>query len=505
MKEKNLLRLVLSSLIALSLTVYLGKSDNTLLRGIDSNIHAAVSMNIVRHGWLPELPMVFTVNDTVASDHIFNDHPFFYFWLNGLVMKAFGASAWTARLLTGLFSTGTVLLTYALGASLHSNLLGMLGALIFLFTRDMILTGASVSLDPPLLFFTLLTFLFWLKERWWLLGLSAGIGLWFKTPVVLLIYPTAWILSFIFGNPQQRRKLYLSAALSVLIGSLIWGVTALLGGTALVQDYWFRQFWGSVVQGRHFTFETESWMFFKRVKKGFLPFLPLLLLGLLKITAQKRYKVPLVLVCFVATSVLVLCVSASRFRMGYYFNPCFPFLALLSAYAAVDLFQKYSQRTYEGFVLFTPLLLSVLLIAPISFGEESFAALKRFIPFIQSYGQCSDRVLLVQGGEPIGSSMDYRLVLNFYTNHPIDIVTCADASAQIQNHTWLIISLQNAKSCLPQGLRFATELQMENFLLLSHQKIFADPLDLTALQRELKPSVNCIAPALPHDIYHRYE
>ncbi|MEO5971005.1 MAG: hypothetical protein ABIQ95_13835, partial [Bdellovibrionia bacterium] len=45
------------SLVSLAFVAFLGKSYETSLRGIDSNIHAKVSMDVTSRGWKPVLPI----------------------------------------------------------------------------------------------------------------------------------------------------------------------------------------------------------------------------------------------------------------------------------------------------------------------------------------------------------------------------------------------------------------------------------------------------------------
>ena len=122
------------ALLSLAFVTFLGKSYETSLRGIDSNIHAKVSLEVTSRGFLPNLPILDPNLSTSVSDGaIFNDHPFFFFWINGWVMRALGPSAWSARILTAAFATGCVFLTLCIGSIVYSELFGFIAALIFLF------------------------------------------------------------------------------------------------------------------------------------------------------------------------------------------------------------------------------------------------------------------------------------------------------------------------------------------------------------------------------------
>ncbi len=509
MKIKSNLFLAIIGLIALSFVLFLGKSYENTLRGIDSNIHAKVSLNVTDHGLLPHLPMRDTNEQHLKSESNFNDHPFFMFWVNGWIMRALGPSSWSARILTASFSTGCVLLTFYLGSLLCSDLFGFIAALLLLTTRDIILTGATFSLDPPMMFFVLLSFIFWQKDKWRWVGVATGIGLWIKTPVVLLVFPSAFLVAALQGRLKKTiRPLLFSLFFALILGSLIWLATGILGGWFLVKDYWMRQVWGTAVGGRNNTHASDPWMFFELIRTGFLPWLPLLCFSIFEIIRKKLWRIPVVLISIVSISIVAIAITLVRARMGYYYNPVFPFLAFLSAYSIIELVKRFEDQIYSAFNCTVPIFLAFLLCTPTTLGPEAFIALKKFIPFIQSYGHCDDKILLIPGGEPIGSSMDYQLVLNFYADRSVDIVSCASASSAIQKNQprWIILSGQNLEKCIALDTLqlFKTQIQVGNQYLLTNLIPENSKIDLTVLERELKPAFDCKPATYPKDIYHHY-
>lgn len=504
-------------LICLSFSIFLGKANQNLIRGIDSNIHATVSMDVTSKGLIPKLPMAgfqMTAADPASN---FNDHPFFFFWINGWIMRALGPSGWSARVLTATFSVGCVVLTFLLGEALESALFGLISALFLLFTRDIILTGGGVSLDPALLFFTLLSFLFWQRKQWIWVGVTTGVGLWFKTPVVLLVFPTAFLVS-IFQNKSERsgepslfhefKKIAGAALLALALGSLVWLATGFIGGWDLVRDYWVRQFWGTVVGGRNRPHQLNLLLPFQMIRNGFVPGLPFLLLGLIQIVRKKLWRKPIVKMSLSALGVLFLALMPVRFCLDYYYNPVFPFLAFLSSFSVHPLIKNRQEVFYTGFSRLVMPLLTLLLCSPITLGPEAFVALKRFMPLIQSYGTCEDRVLVVEGGEPVGSVLDYGLALKFYTGRNVITETCAGVSSILQQShpQWVVISRENFSHCLSSSEKafFQTQFQVGSQFLLSNQIPESTAIDLTPLERELQPVVDCHPQLYPQDRYHRY-
>lgn len=520
--KKTLAWIAQLALLCLASVVFMGKSDETLLRGIDSNIHAAVAMGVTSQGARPRLPMPLrpyqssgpSVTDPAKSDTVFNDHPFFLFWANGLIMRAFGPSAWTARLLTGAFSVGAVALTLSIGTLLGGQVFGLLAAIFLVFCRDFVLTSATMSLDTALVFFILLSFFFWLKRRWLALGLAAGVGLWMKTPVVLLVFPTALITDLLERVPRTELKartlrLIGAGAVALFVGSLLWIYTGYAGGWDLVKDYWVRQLWGTAVGGRTISQGTQWDFFFYYVRTGFLPGLPFLIWALIKIARERRYKERAFVIPAVATLILAALVTGMRFKLGHYVTPAFPFLALISAYSLRDLASRHEEKLYAGVAALSLLLLAALLVFPIHLGPEAFIALKRFMPLIQKHGDCDDVIALIPGGEPAGGDLDYRLVLNFYTSHPTQTLDCHALAEKIDAGyppPWLILAQDNLEPCLPAArrARYSAAYLSGNQYLFTTRIAHSDVTDLTPMELELSAVTDCRAKPYPKDIWHKY-
>ncbi|MGK5085195.1 glycosyltransferase family 39 protein [Bdellovibrionota bacterium FG-1] len=509
----------LVSLSALASVTFLGKAYETSLRGIDSNIHGAVSMSVTSGpGLAPRLPIPIR-NFQAAAPSVpgskldpnlyFNDHPFFLFWVNGLILRAFGPSAWSARLLTALFSVGTVLLTFLIGSLLVSRPFGMVAALLTVFCRDFVLTSATMSLDTALVFFIVLTFYLWLRGRWFWLGIAAGVGLWIKTPLVLLVFPTAVIYAAIQKKLKQDwRGLACAGGLAVLVGSIIWIYTGVHGGWELVQDYWLRQFWGTAVQGRGQAQGTDFGFFWYYVRTGFLPGFPFLLVALALIAKNRKWREASFLVPAIAVLILAFVVTVMRFKLGHYVTPVFPFLALISAHSVGRWVEQHETRFYSGLSIVAILLMAFLLVTPVGLGPEAFVALKRFVPLIQTHGNCDDHIALIPGGEPVGGDLDYRLFLNFYTGRYVDVVECSQVGQLTRAlPQWVIVSHENFERCLSQALRkkYLSTYRMGSQYLLTTLTASAPVIDLTPLELELKAVTDCKAPPFPKDIWHRYD
>ncbi len=519
----------LVSLFSLALVTFLGKSYETTLRGIDSNIHASVAMSVTSKpgSLLPLLPTPIK-NFSAASpasgpstglnpDRYFNDHQFPGFWLNGLVMRAFGPSSWSARLLTALFSVGCVVLVFLMGWRYRSRAFGVVAALFLTFSRDFILTSATMSLDTVLAFFILLTFYLWQRGRWLGLGLAAGAGLWMKTPIVLLVFPVGVVTEALLGKLKPHlMKWIASLTLALVLGVAFWTYVGLAGGWDLVIDYWHRQLWGTVVGGRSVGQGTQWGFFWYYVRTGFLPGLPLLILALALITRRKLWRRPEYLSSGLAVLVLCAVVTAIRYKLGHFVNPVFPFLAILAAESVAGWCERNESLFYAGLNSVVVAAAAVLVTSPISLGPEPFVAMKRFVPFISTTGTCDDTIAILQGGEPVGSELDYRVYLGFYTGRTVEVYGCADLKSRSESGhlpRWVILSHENWLNCVAEDSRakFPFKLRVGTQLLLgSQEQPIPDAahskgvVDLTPLELEGKAVTDCKAPPYPRDMWHRY-
>jgi hypothetical protein len=212
--------------------------------------------------------------------------------------------------------------------------------------------------------------------------------------------------------------------------------------------------------------------------------------------------------------VIGLAVTSLRFKMGHYFTPMFPFLALLSAHGLGDWIAssaRREERFYAGLSVVTPAFLAFLLVWPVSFGPEAFVALRRFVPYIQTHGSCDDVVALVPGGEPVGSELDYKLYLGFYTGRTIESVACEQISQRVLSAappTWLVVDDEHLKRCVtPEArARYSTRLLVGTQYLLTSliRPVAGLTLDLTPLELDRQAVRDCQAPPYPQDRWHRY-
>lgn len=494
---------------------FLAKADQTTLPSLDASTHAELALSATANGWIPRFP----ISAPGLGDHWgrlgYNDMPAGYFYVSGWVMRLFGASAWSAKLFPGLMSVLCAMLTYALGSLWGGpglGLLGLLSGIILSLSREFFLDGLNAHLDTVMLAFILGSFLLWEKGRWIFSGVCAGLGLWFKSPVALLLFPSlaaAELLSSPRGGLSWGRW-GLALGVALLTGSLIWVLTGALGGWELVRDYWLRQVLGTAIGGRGGALPYEAGAFFRILRTHYQPWTLPFLVGLVWVfRGSARWRERGALVPLSAAGVLITVISLMRFKYDHYFVPAYPFLALIAARPFAAWWAPWERVIRRGWSVAVFALGVFLVSTPVQTAPESYPGVRKFAAFIQSYGSCEDRILVIEGGKPYGTYADYQALLQFYTGRATLEASCEASAAQALQDAriaWVISSASQAQACLaaPEfGARFPVVFRYGNQILLT-SRIPAGgvAVDLSPLARELQAPIDCRPTPLPRDRYH---
>lgn len=512
--DRFALKLAVIALFCLAVAVFLGKAPDSTLPATDAATHAALSMNATAQGLVPALP----IGAEAQGGHWgqgFNDHPFLYFYVSGWLMRFFGPDAWSAKLFPCLMSVGCVMLTFWLGALLRSAAFGLLAGFILLASREFVIDGLNAHLDNVMTVFILASFIAWRKNRVFLAGALAGMGVWFKSPVALLLFPAALFFEGLASvkSAANWKRVGLALGTALVTGFSLWFVAGALGGMDLVRDYWVRQLWGTAVGGRGGAQSWNPFQFVAILRSHYMPWSILLIVSLIWAFARKAcwqvasFRVPLS-----AAGVLIAAVSLIRFKYDHYFVPAYPFLALLAAHAPAFWLERHAERFYRGFSVFVLALVTFLLATPVETAPESFPALRKFMALIQAHGACEDRVVIVNGGQPYGTFQDYSSLIHFYTGRHAVGTECVGLvqAASDPRAGWIVVSGANFRACVSEELRreFPAVWEYRGQFLLSRRVPApasggpAQVHDLSFLGRELKAATDCKAAPLPSNRYH---
>jgi 4-amino-4-deoxy-L-arabinose transferase-like glycosyltransferase len=171
--------------MTLSFIMFFYKLGAPSLFETDEVIYSQVAREIVRTGdWI--------------TLHLFSKewfiHPPFYMWLTALSSYILGVSEFNTRLWNALFAIGLVYVTYLLGKKMFRDGVGLLAGFILATSLQYILQARMAIFDIPLVFFEMLSLLFffyWLEDKlskyYYLFFLSMGLAVLMKGPVGIVL------------------------------------------------------------------------------------------------------------------------------------------------------------------------------------------------------------------------------------------------------------------------------------------------------------------------------
>ncbi len=494
-------------LFFLSCLIYMAKPWESSLQAMDSAIHARVALEIAGTDLAPHLPAPdFNLDSGLPY---FNDQPFPFLWLTGIFMRTFGPDAWSARFLASAFAVASVLLLYFYLRRHFSKLSAFLSAFLFMVNPLWLRFSARLQLEPPMIFFILASFFAWSnfihdqkKLKWALLsGAFAGLAVAMKSPVGLLIFPSAFLGELLF-NSGLRARVCKGLAISILAASIPIAVTWLLAnhfsGTNLFADYLQRQVLGTAIGGRG-AIQERDWFFGLKTLGRFcrIEIIVAIIAAFFWIRGRMKPKIFTEPVALIISGlfVLMLVISGIKFKFPHYFLPGFPLLASLSGHALCSILPN-QDKAERGILRFlgtlTPILMVSLLIFPIQTVPEQFVALRKLTPFIQAYAGKNDRVLFIDHLQPYGSGGDYFCEMIFYTRKHFMSSNCINTETRInKDHPeWILTSFGDKDgTCIPKEVmaKYPARLRLGNQILLSKVSLGKEnsDFDLTPLVNEL--------------------
>lgn len=279
------------------------------------------------------------------NGEVYYHKPPLLFWLMHWGWAILGVNEWWPRLLPGLFSLGSLLLTRQLARQLwpKNSLISQYATWILLSCCWWSLFTSAVMFDTLLTFFTLLGLVALLKvwqtrsPSWWgLFGLALGLGGLTKGPVILLHLLPIAVLAPVWQLQRDYswRFWYKGLLGSVILGSLIalsWAIPAsIAGGEA------FRQaiFWGQTAHRlvNSFAHNHPVWWYLPWLPLLFFPWLFWLTWWRAWLQLPQHFHNEGVRFCLVWLLLALILLSLVSGKQAHYLLPLFPAFALLSAY-----------------------------------------------------------------------------------------------------------------------------------------------------------------------------
>jgi len=126
----------------------------------------------------------------------------------------FGSIVFADILMLG-FSLGLIYLTYLIARELFSEKIGLLAAVLTAVTPLFFYYSLKIYTGIPTAFFMLLAVYLFLKNRWYLCGLFAGIAFWFRFPAGILI------VALLAAAWPKHKKIIPLAQISIVFFSVV--------------------------------------------------------------------------------------------------------------------------------------------------------------------------------------------------------------------------------------------------------------------------------------------
>lgn len=318
-----------------------------------------------------------TVFPVQGNGVLFLNKPPLSFWLMRLSYEVLGPSPFAARLPSALVTAGTGIVLYLFGAAVFGEAVGILAALIFVFTPGLLSVHGIRSATPDALEILLVTSAIACLELWrrrrrpWMLTclvVCVGVSSWVKSPFALVVF-LAYLLATELparraGNGTPRLGATVALVAGVWLGIyLLWLATlsmamspSAVAKRLLVQQYAQR------IEGKMGKLEGPGF-YLRSVADDFGPLL-LLPLGALAVgwlVSRQGWKPSRQdVACLVAWSLVApVLATASASKLPWYAYLSYPGIALLVAVSARLLVQAVSERRSVQAALLAAVLLVV--------------------------------------------------------------------------------------------------------------------------------------------------
>lgn len=263
-------------LLILSFFMFFYKLGVPSLFETDEVIYSQIAREIVRtHDWV-------TLHSFSKNYFI---HPPFYMWLTAASSYVFGDNEFNTRLWNALFAIGLVYVTYLLGKKMFKDGVGLLAGFILATSLQYILQARMAIFDIPLVFFEILSLLFffyWLDDKlpkyYYLFFLSIGLAVLMKGPVGVVM-PLLVMIPYLFFTGNLRAlfnyRIILGFIVAYLAGGTWYTAETIIHGRRFVDSVF-----GFYMIGRYLTSIEQHygpWYFyFPTIIVGFIPWISFL-------------------------------------------------------------------------------------------------------------------------------------------------------------------------------------------------------------------------------------
>jgi 4-amino-4-deoxy-L-arabinose transferase-like glycosyltransferase len=311
------------ALVALALVLCLARVTTEPLDG-DPAMYATIAKTIAATGEWTHLTF---------NGEPYHNKPPLHFWLNALVFRVLGPSAWSATLLPGLLGVADVLLLYALCRAMFPGWrTAFAAALVYVTTPEVVHWSRGVHLETLVTLWVLVGLLAVYRSvaeprAVVLLGVAAAGGWLAKGPQGLFPLAVAVIVSAHEGVLRRRLLSPWSAVAAVLAAGLVtpWLWARLAEGSGFGRAYFGGQI-GEVLFG-HLVADRGPLWYLEKLARTYWPWLPVALAGLVQLARRWRGSLG-ARVWLTYAAVVMLVISLAAGKKSRYVFQLYPALAV---------------------------------------------------------------------------------------------------------------------------------------------------------------------------------
>lgn len=335
---KRIDALLKNEILVLLLTaffVYFAGVWNQAIPSPDGAHRASMARELLQRDlWFP----IFYQGETLA------DHPPLYIWLIALFFKVFGVGDVQFIAVNRILTVATVILTYFAAKTIFlKKSQASFAAILLLLTVGFYRGSIGGNLEPLLNIWLGTAFLSWCAFKKdgntkWIYACSASIVLVFFTKGPIALWPMLFFGYLVGRNHVLPYAIPIFAFYIMVAVSL---QTEVVG--AFLKRYLSEQVLQSAVMGREESNPYDPFFYFRVMFKQFWPGLPLLILSVRSLKRKKwprgrSFEALILGIGFIAAFSLV------HFKLDYYIQPAFPFLAIFIASETFRYVEKHWRR-----------------------------------------------------------------------------------------------------------------------------------------------------------------
>ncbi len=369
-------------LILISGSILFPKIRNTPLNDWDEARHAINALEMVNSGdWIK-------VTYSHTPDFANIKFPLGV-WLTAINYKLFGVNEFSVRLWSVLFTIFTTVLIYLLGSLIRDRWAGLLAALIFISSMNVVIghAGTTGDYDAGASFFLILALYLFLvsyktgKNSFLLYSTAAvGLGTMYKSFVPGVI-PLVIIFIFLLFSKEKGYSLNLKTifiSVSIILAIVTpWLIARSMSDGSfvsklLISDYWQR--FTSPVD-KH---SGSIWFYIGQMKDGFFPWIYSLPFGVfLAIKRCVKDKSDNHLFLLISFFTILSIFSVASTKNFWYILPIFPVMAVIVALFWSDLLGTFSKSRFGNAFPITVLVFLVINIISAILNSNYFFTIRK--------------------------------------------------------------------------------------------------------------------------------